>query len=184
MELGDEVSHVHAVQRHLAGTSKIHVAYIPLIIYYYISVNCHNASPIKEGGTNQGFSICCQDEVPKPHQILKDVRIIAVPLHSYYLGGGWTNPSEKYARQFGSFPQVGVKIRNIWNHHLVMIDSILDGNFTQTKSCLWIFSMNWLSNQGVSATSHRHEAMQRFEGSKLDPYQSTSWQLGNTCNLL
>ena len=25
------------------------------------------------------------------------------------LVGGWTNPSEKYARQIGSFPQVGVK---------------------------------------------------------------------------
>ena len=23
-----------------------------------------------------------------------------------YLGGGWTNPFEKYARQIGSFPQV------------------------------------------------------------------------------
>ena len=35
----------------------------------------------------------------------------------HYLGGGWTNPSGKYARQFGSFPQVGVKIKSIWNHH-------------------------------------------------------------------
>ena len=28
--------------------------------------------------------------------------------------GGWTNPSEKYDRQIGSFPQGGVKIKNIW----------------------------------------------------------------------
>ena len=28
--------------------------------------------------------------------------------------GGWTNPSEKYARQIGSFHQIGVKIHNIW----------------------------------------------------------------------
>ncbi len=34
------------------------------------------------------------------------------------LVGGWTNPFEKYARQIGSFPQVGMKIKNIWNHHL------------------------------------------------------------------
>ena len=27
-------------------------------------------------------------------------------------------PFEKYTRQFGSFPQVGVKIKNLWNHHL------------------------------------------------------------------
>ena len=30
-------------------------------------------------------------------------------------------PSEKYARQIGSFPQVGVKIKNGWNHHLVSV---------------------------------------------------------------
>ena len=27
-----------------------------------------------------------------------------------YLVGGWTNPFEKYARQNGFFPQVGVNI--------------------------------------------------------------------------
>ena len=30
------------------------------------------------------------------------------------------NPSEKYARKIGSFPQVKVNIKNIWNHHLVI----------------------------------------------------------------
>ena len=37
------------------------------------------------------------------------------------LVGGWTNPSEKYARQIGSFPiwMKMMKIKNIWNHHLV-----------------------------------------------------------------
>ena len=29
----------------------------------------------------------------------------------------WTNPFEKYARQIGSSPQLGVNIKNIWNHH-------------------------------------------------------------------
>ena len=34
-----------------------------------------------------------------------------------YLVGGWTNPSEKYARQNGFiFPNLRVKIKNIWNH--------------------------------------------------------------------
>ena len=37
--------------------------------------------------------------------------------HKKKLVGGF-NPCEKYARQIGSFPQVGVKIKNIWNHHL------------------------------------------------------------------
>jgi len=35
------------------------------------------------------------------------------------LVGGWTDPFEKYARQIGSFPQVGMKINNIWNHQPV-----------------------------------------------------------------
>ena len=33
--------------------------------------------------------------------------------------GGWTNPSEKIcASQGGWSPQVGVKMKNVWNHHL------------------------------------------------------------------
>ena len=34
---------------------------------------------------------------------------------SGWLVGGF-NPSEKYARQIGSFPQIGVKMKNIWNN--------------------------------------------------------------------
>jgi len=34
---------------------------------------------------------------------------------------GLNHPFEKYDRQIGSFPQVGVKIKNVWNHHLVFI---------------------------------------------------------------
>ncbi len=34
--------------------------------------------------------------------------------------GGWTNPFQTYARQIGSLPQVGLKIKQIWNHHLVI----------------------------------------------------------------
>ena len=41
------------------------------------------------------------------------------------LVGGWTHPSEKYARQIGSFPQIGMKIKNIWNHHPVIMRNIL-----------------------------------------------------------
>ena len=36
-----------------------------------------------------------------------------VCLFKQYLVAGWTNPSEKYARQIGSFPQVVVKIKHI-----------------------------------------------------------------------
>ena len=41
------------------------------------------------------------------------------PMGCEYLLVGGFNPSEKYDRQIGSFPQVGVKTKNIWNHHPV-----------------------------------------------------------------
>ena len=37
------------------------------------------------------------------------------PLDQQKLVGGF-NPFEKYARQIGNLPQVGVKIKNVWNH--------------------------------------------------------------------
>ena len=37
-----------------------------------------------------------------------------------WLVGGF-NPFEKYERQIGNLPQIGVKIKNIRNHHLVDI---------------------------------------------------------------
>ena len=30
----------------------------------------------------------------------------------------WFQPIWKYARQIGSFPQAGMNIKDIWNHHL------------------------------------------------------------------
>ena len=34
--------------------------------------------------------------------------------------GGWTNPFEKCAQvKYGNLPQVGMKIKKKWNHHLV-----------------------------------------------------------------
>ena len=39
----------------------------------------------------------------------------------HLLVGGWTTPFEKYARQIGAFPQVGVNKKNGWNHHLVTL---------------------------------------------------------------
>ena len=34
------------------------------------------------------------------------------------LVGGWTIPIEKYISQIGNLPQIGVKIKNNWSHHL------------------------------------------------------------------
>ena len=41
----------------------------------------------------------------------------------FYLVGGWTNPFEKYARQIGWFPQGSVEKKNVWNHHLAIVDT-------------------------------------------------------------
>ncbi len=49
------------------------------------------------------------------------------------LVGGF-NPSEKYARQIGSFPQIGMKIKNKWNHHL---DYEIQENSKKLKEHTW-----------------------------------------------
>ena len=46
----------------------------------------------------------------------------------FFLVGGF-NPFEKYISQIGWFPQVGMKIKNIWNHHPVF--------------CWWFLRNNW-----------------------------------------
>ena len=55
----------------------------------------------------------------------------------HFLVGGWTNPSEKSARQIGSFPQVEVKIKDIWNHHLdrIYITEMVKTEICQNKWC-------------------------------------------------
>ena len=42
-------------------------------------------------------------------------------LPNILLVGGWTNPFEKYESKWESFPQIGMKRQNIWNHHLANI---------------------------------------------------------------
>ena len=54
----------------------------------------------------------------KTKDTLKQFEHTNHPSKNEPLGGlvGEFNPFEKYARQIGSFPQVGGKIKNIWNH--------------------------------------------------------------------
>ena len=54
-----------------------------------------------------------------------DVKLI-VTLFVFLVGG--FNPFEKYARQIGSLPQVGVKIKNIWNHQPVTFLFLIEPN--------------------------------------------------------
>ena len=58
---------------------------------------------------------------------------------------GGCNPVETYARQVGSFPQEGVKIRNIHvNHHLVTLSMCV---FIEIGS-LFLYSRVWSWNGG------------------------------------
>ena len=50
--------------------------------------------------------------------------------------GGWTKPFEKYARQLGSFPQVGMKIKKKRNHQVVP-------NFTAVARSVFPIFFNW-----------------------------------------
>ena len=61
----------------------------------------------------------CRFEI-KPKQILPNANIME---HQVELVGGF-NPFEKYIGQTGSSPQVRVKIKNVWNHHLGNIGKI------------------------------------------------------------
>ena len=63
---------------------------------------------------------------------------------------GGFNPFENFGR-IGSFPQVGVKIKNIWNHHLDKTRSTIDPpmpsarvwNFDRKAMVWWGFYTIW-----------------------------------------
>ena len=66
---------------------------------------------------------------------------------SDYLAGGWTNPSEKYARQIGSFAQVEVNIQKCLNPPLrLLILNVLNKTF-RTKT--WVQSTLKRKNEKV-----------------------------------
>ena len=56
------------------------------------------------------------------------------------LGGGWTNPSEKYARPIKSFPQLsGWKFQKYLScHHLVSFFSFLEGGWRSSSTRRWL----------------------------------------------
>ena len=57
----------------------------------------------------------------KPHQPETPINHRCFSFQNENVGrfGGGLNPVEKYVRQIGSFPHLRVKIRDLWNHHLV-----------------------------------------------------------------
>ena len=73
-------------------------------------------------------------------------------VYNSYLVGGF-NPFEKhYSSQIGWFPQVGLKIKNIWNHHTVMV---VIQNTRETLQCHWVFNSH-ISSWSRSATGHHN----------------------------
>ena len=50
----------------------------------------------------------------EPSVTASNFRPLAIRKITSSLLGGWTNPFQKYARQIGSFPQVGMKIKHIF----------------------------------------------------------------------
>ena len=68
----------------------------------------------------------------------------------------WLNqPIWKYARQIGSCPQVGVNMKNIWNHYLVCLTSLPGIWLTKTSpiwSC-WSFRANNSSDLLLETTN-------------------------------
>ncbi len=76
-------------------------------------------------------------------------------MNNYCLVGGWTNPIRKiYARQIGSSPQVGMKIRNIWNHHLVVVckNVIIHRSYTLRHIAPWSIIIALLHTSTSSST--------------------------------
>ena len=62
------------------------------------------------------------------------------------LVGGWTNPFEKYESKWVHLPQIGMKIKNIWNHRLVMVGRNNPSNLLKGKLAVRYFSCHRLEN--------------------------------------
>ena len=67
--------------------------------------------------TESVLTWCSTQSLMNSHESWVVFRILR-GLFSYFLVGGWTNPSEKYSSNWMTSPIFGVKIKNIWNHNL------------------------------------------------------------------
>ena len=178
------MSNVHAVQRHLAGTSKIHVAYIPLIIYYYNLCELSQCIAYKRRGHESRILNLLSGWGPKTSSNLERCAYHCSSA-SVVLSRWWLNqPIWKICSSIWIiFPGRGENKRYLkpppsydWFNSWWQFSP-------KQKVVSGFFSMNWLSNQGVDLRLHTDmKPCKGFEVEKLDPYQSTSWQLGSTCN--
>ena len=85
-------------------------------IYWMFLVFSHPAPPPHQNPTKKHVKLNLLRFGPPKNHYQQTTHWHGIA-HLFSLVGGWTNPSEKYARQNGNLPQIGVKIQNIWNHH-------------------------------------------------------------------
>ena len=76
----------------------------------------------------------------------------------------WLNqPIWKSIRQIGSFPQVGVKIRIVWNHHLVLVGGFLNWNPVKNRGSkharIWISSCCFFCKWSIVANDIFHQKL-------------------------
>ena len=76
--------------------------HMTLLVQLWKQIITDWSSQLQSMSSSQGFCVLWDS-----FKILSEIR--------YLLVGGWTNPSEKYARQNGNLPQIGAKIKHIWN---------------------------------------------------------------------
>ena len=101
------------------------------------------------------------------------------PLRTPVLVGGWTNPSEKILvrQKWIIFPGIGVKIKNIWNHHLLVAyyflratrgigngDIPLDSDFKKAESVTtWDLGMWWTCFFGQDVFGPQNNSHDAFD---------------------
>ena len=98
------------------------------------------------------------------------------------LVGGWTNPSEKYARQNGYFPQIGMNIKNIWNHYLAHLFENVDSLVKQSLSLVgeansfWKICnrQRWTVSPGIGMNINK---------TYLKPPPRKGWQVSVVCSV-
>ena len=90
------------------------------------------------------------------------------------LVGGWTNPFEKYARQIGSFPQVGVKIKKIF-------ETTTQKRIFPLPNFFPIFSFQpgqpFRTKHQPFPRQKKHQASPRFQGLRW-PIRRNFWSKG------
>ena len=110
---------VHYIPKGLRKGNPFHGPFAQLS-YIYISLSWEGVLGIFWGVTNRG----CESHSPRVHHyvLLLQKSAASKPFKQILIDklvGGF-NPSEKYySSQIGNLPQIGVKMKTIWNHHLV-----------------------------------------------------------------